>query len=428
MSLRPLKNNSGSAILYAVFLMSLLLFISLEIAKDSLIEYQSAVNSVKRVQAYYAAKSCTQISLLRIKAYQQATHSLGKSLPDPSMLDILWQFPLSWPMAIPTDLSSTNTDDIQKVTKSSTFKHQFSSQISSESGKIDINDLGSPSEGIRNKTRDQILTLFSAKLLDQSDFSKKYVNFRFDVLLNDMIDWVDSDKVRLEGGGAEASLYSERRSEYIPPNQPFKTLEELHMVHGMTDEIYDILAPAITLYGGKGVNINYADKATLKGLDRQMTDLVVEQILKRRTDPSLGGPFKDQDDFFGFIGGLGVNTSDFNEQRIPLYYDFEINFNVSCIGAVGNITRKITSIVYDFQKVQSRLKSNLAEDDPNFKKECKGKTGDEKYECLCADKTVDDEKKKCLETQKANDKKNPDQSGGSSPAAGPPYIIFQDVK
>lgn len=408
--------------------MSLLLFISLEIAKDSLIEYQSAVNSVKRVQAYYAAKSCTQISLLRIKAYQQATNSLGKSLPDPSMLDILWQFPLSWPMAIPTDLSSSNTDDIKKVTKLSTFKHQFSSQISSESGKIDINDLGSPSEGIRNKTRDQILTLLTTKLLDQSDFSKKYVNFRFDILINDIIDWVDADKIRIEGGGAEGSLYSEMRSEYIPPNQPFKTFDEIHMVKGMTDEIFDILAPAITLYGGKGVNVNYADKATLKGLDRQMTDQVIEQILKRRNDPTLGGPFKDQDDFFGYIGGLGVNTTDFNDQKIPLYYDFEINFNISCIGAVGNITREITSIVYDFQKVQSRLKGSLAEDDPNFKKECKGKVGDEKHQCICADKTIETEKKKCLDMQIANDKKNPDQGGGSAPAAGPPYIIFQDVK
>lgn len=424
----PLKNNRGSAILYSVFLMTLLLYIALEIAKDSLIEYQSAVNAVKRVQAYYAAKSCTQISLLRIKAYQQASASLGKSIPDPTILDLLWQFPMSWPMVLPTEMSDTNKDDIKNVTKQSTFKHQFSSQITSESGKIDINDLSSPSEGIRNKTREQILSLFASKLKDESPFSKKYANFRFNDLVNDIMDWVDADKVRIDGGSGENSIYTEMRSDYIPPNQPFKTKEELHMVRGMTDEIYELLAPAITLYGGKGINVNYADKPTLMALDPQMNDEVVEQILRRRNDPTLGGPFKDEQDFFSFIGGFGINSNNFNESRVPLYFDFEINFNISCIGIVGNVSREITSIVYDFQKVQSRLKSSLTEDSPGFKKECKDKTGDEKYECLCSDQANDAEKKKCIDTKKAADKKNPDQSGAGSAPSGPPYIIFQDVK
>lgn len=428
MSFQRLKNNSGSAILYAVFLMSLLLFIALEIAKDSLIEYQSAVNSVKRVQAFYAAKSCTQISLLRIKAYQQATASLGKSIPDPSMLDLLWQFPMSWPMALPPDMSNTNKDDIKKVTQLSNFKHQFSAKINSESGKIDINDLASPSEGIRTKTRDQILLLFASKLTDESDFSKKHRNYRFDNLVNDMMDWIDSDKIRVDGGGSERSQYSEVRSEYIPPNQPFKTTEELHMVHGMTDEIYDVLAPAITLYGGKGINVNYADKPTLMALDKKMTEQIVAEIIKRRSDPALGGPFREKSDFFSFLGGFGIDTSTFNEQRVPLYFDFEINFNISCIGAVGNITREITSVVYDFQKVRSRLKSNLADDDPATKQECKNKPPEEKYICLCSDKPEGDERKKCIDEKKTADQKKQDQGGANQAQPGPPYIIFQDVK
>ncbi len=424
----PLKNNRGSAILYAVFLMSLLLFIALEIAKDSIVEYQAAMNSVKRVQAFYAAKSCTQISLLRIKAYQQATASLGKSIPDPTMLDLLWQFPLSWPIALPTEMSDTTQDDFNAVTKTSTFKHQFSSQISSESGKIDINDLGSPSEGIRNKTREQILTLFSTKLRDQSPFAKKYANFRFNELVNDIADWVDPDKTRIDGGAAESSRYPEMRNDFIPPNQAFKTMEELHMIYGMTDEIFEILKPAITLYGGKGINVNYADKATLMALDVKMTDEVVEQILRRRSDIALGGPFKDEQDFFGFLSGYGIDTTTFNEERLPLYYDSEINFNVSCIGIVGNVQREITSVVYDFQKVQARLKNSLTEEGPGYKKECKDKQAEDLYECLCADIADATAKKKCIDEKRAAAQKTPDQSAAPSAPAGPPYIIFQDVK
>lgn len=109
MAFRLLRNQKGSAILFSVFFMSLLMFIALEISKDTVVEYQGSLNTVKRVQAYYAAKACTELSLLRIKTYQQATRSLGGAQPgqpqmiDTSMLDIIWQFPLSWPLALPTD-------------------------------------------------------------------------------------------------------------------------------------------------------------------------------------------------------------------------------------------------------------------------------------------------------------------------------------
>ncbi|MCB9073490.1 MAG: general secretion pathway protein GspK [Bdellovibrionaceae bacterium] len=425
-TLNTVSNQRGSAILYATFLMTILLFIALEIAKDSIVEYQSSANSVKRVQAYYAAKSCLQISLLRVKAYQQA-RSLATSLPDPTILDMLWQFPMSWPLAIPGGLSTGDADNIKKLTHASTFKHQFSSKITSESGKIDINDLASPSEGLRNKTRQQLLDLFAIRVREDTPFAKKYSNFRFDLLLNDITDWIDADRTQVNNGDSESNAY-DAHSDYIPPNQPFKTIEELHMVKGMTDEIFEVLAPAITLYGGKGINVNYADESLLRGLDPQITEEVAKQVIRRRSDPSLGGPFKNEQDFFGFIGGFGVNTSNFNEQKVPLYFDQEINFHISCIGIVGNITREINAVVYDFQKVQSRLQGSIKEDDPQFNKQCKDKTGDELYDCLCSDKQSDADKKKCVDDKKKQNTGQPDQSGNSTLPSGPPYVIFQDVK
>lgn len=402
------------------------MFIALEISKDTVVEYQGSLNNVKRVQAYYAAKACTEISLLRIKAYQQAARSLGKSLPSISMLDVIWQFPLSWPLVVPqTSLESTK-DDIKKANTQSTFKHKFSSKISSESSKIDINDLASPSKVIREKTRQQILDLFQSKLRDQSEWSKKYYNYRFDILVNHITDWIDVDKTSLMGGD-EGSYYSEMRNPYIPPNQPFKTIEEIHMIKGMEDEIYDILVPNITIYGGKGVNVNYADKTLLMALDPGITSQVADEIIKRRNDINLGGPFKDEKEFFGFIGSFGVNTSNFNQDKVPLYFDFEINFNISCIGLAGQITREITSVVYDFQKVQSRLRQSFA--GAASVDQCKDRTGDDRYNCLCQGKPdANGEKKKCIDQQKEQDRRNTDQGADAPLPQGPPYVIFQDVK
>jgi len=425
----PLKNQAGSAILFSVFLMSLLLYIALEISKDTIVEYQSSLNSVRRVQAYYAAKSCNELSLLRIKAYQQAVRSLGKTLPDPSMLDLIWNFPLSWPIVAPPDMNEGDKSVIQAAMKASTFKHKFSSKISSTSGKIDINDLASPSEAIRTKTTQQILDIFARKLAEpNSAWAKKYANYRFDDLVKHMADWIDTDKVS-QVGGDEASYYRDldNSNQYLPPNQPFKTFEELHMIKGMEDDIYDALVPEITLYGGKGLNVNYAEKDMLMALDPQITKEIVAEIIKRRNDPNLGGPFKDEKDFYGFLNGFGVNTSDFNDKKIPLYYDREINFNISCIGLVGNVSREITSVVYDYQKVQYRLTDSMAES--QVEGECAALKGQQLYECLCKSKTDPTEKQQCIAgRQKADNDIKHDQGADPPLPAGAPYVIFSDVK
>jgi general secretion pathway protein K len=409
-----------------MFMMSLLIFIAMEVSKDTVVEYQGSLNSIRRVQAYYAAKSCTDLSMLRIKAFQQ-TRPLMKVLQDPSMLDMIWQFPLSWPIVLPDAVSSSDKDAVKKSTSASTFKHQFSSKITGESNKIDINDLGSSSEGVRKKTRQQILNLFQSKINQQDDWARKYSNFRFDNLVSHISDWIDSDVVS-QAGGDEASYYTNMRSTAIPPNQPFKTLEELHMVKDMDDDIFDVLAPNITVYGTKGINVNYADKDLLKALDPRIVDQVVEQILKRRSDIALGGRFKDLKDFISFLGQFGINEQDFNPDKIPLFFDQEINFTINCIGAVGKITREVTTVIYDFKKVQNRFNASIAEDDLPPNSPCIGKSGDEKYECLCQAETDPTKKKTCIDTKKNADAKAQDQSTDDTPSPGPPYIIFQDVK
>lgn len=434
-AVRTLKNNRGSAIMFSLFLMSLLVFIAFEVSYDTVVEYENSLNSVRKVQAYYAAKACTDLSLLRIKAYQQAARSgIAKSLPDPSMLDMIWNFPLSWPIVAPSGVSESDKDSFKNATKASTFKHQFNSKISSESGKIDINDLASPSEGIRKKTKQQIMDLFNSKIREQNDWGKKYSNFQFDKLINNIGDWIDPDRDS-QNGGDEGSFYTDLRNNYIPPNEPFKTMEELHMVYMMDDEIYNVLAPQITLYGGKGININYADKDLLMSLDIRLTKDVAAEILKRRNDPNLGGPFRDEKDFIGFLGQFGISAQNFNEDKVPLYFDNEINFYVSCIGLVGKISTEILSVVFDFQKVQSRLSSQISKDPSNqpppgsFNPDvCKDKQGEEKFTCLCQDKPAGDEKTKCIQQKKTAAQQNQDQSAEKPLPPGPPFIIFRDVR
>lgn len=432
---QSLKNESGSAILLAVFTVTFVIFLATEISEQTIMEYLTSATEVKKVQAHQAAQACLRLNLLRIKAYQQAARAFGDKIPNLSMLDLIWQFPLSWPLSLPKEVSDFDASTIRKTVASSLLKDQFVSSIQAEGGKIDINDLGSPSEALRNKTKQQILQRIQARVLNGDDsFSQRYATFNFVELINNIADWVDTGDISMNGG-SEKAYYTELQNDYIPPNRPFKTMEELHMVAGMTDEIFEFLAPQITLYGVKGINVNQAERDVLLSLfsnyDPQLANEVVTEILKRRNDPKLGGPFQNEKEFIGFLGGF-IDPQAFNESenKVPLFFGAELNFRINCIGVAGKMTREIEAVVYDADSVKARLKDQLLQEiKTKNHPECQNRTGEDLYECLCQDQADDKSKKTCMDNMKKEAQK-PDQ--GNNQVAplppGPPRMIIQQIK
>ncbi len=430
------KNKRGSAIMLAVFTVTFVIFITTEIAQVTLMEYFASATEVKKVQAYYAAQSCLRLNLLRIKGYQQATQALGGLMPGMSMLDMIWSFPLSWPPTLPGDISNFDSSTIKKTVAGSLLKQQFVSSITAEGGKIDINDLGSPSESLRLKTKVQILQRLQTRVLNGNDsFSERYANFNFEQLLNNIADWVDEDQESLNGG-SEASYYTDLRNEFIPPNRPFKTLEELHMIAGMTDEIFEILAPQITLYGVKGINVNQAERDVLLSLFSnfapEVGDEIVREILKRRSNPELGGPFQDEKEFIGFLGSY-IDPQQFNEaeNKVPLFFGAELNFRISCIGISGNMNTEMEAVVFDANGIKSRLQEALMDDLKNLggaNPQCQQLTGDALYVCQCENIEDPAANQKCVQDKKRAATQDQGQKKASPILPGPPRVIFQRVR
>lgn len=360
-----LKNDSGAALMMAVFTMTMLLAVSMDTLFETSVELQVSGQDINRVKAYYAAKSGVEISLLRIHIYKKAGAMLDQipqqMRPPRSMLDPIWQFPFSWPPVVPGETSAVDKDLIKDSVKKSFMQNQYLATIESEGSKIDINDLASPSKVVADATKEQLLQIFNSQMENNEKFSQRYRGYDFGKLLNNIADWVDYDK-ESRNGGDESALYSDRpRSDFIPPNQPFKTLEELHLVDGMTDEFYDLLAPRITIYGIKGINVNTASKDVLMSLNSSITSEVADAIIERRNDANLGGPFKDTNDLVDFIQQKGVSGDPFREgkdkpEKVPLFYDAEYNFRIRSQGIAGKVTRDITAVVYDFDQVKARLK------------------------------------------------------------------------
>jgi general secretion pathway protein K len=340
----------------AIFATSLMIFLAVEVSYDTSVEYLVASQQVNRLRAYYAARAGMEIGLLRVLIYKKAVAQFGSQLgSNKNMLDPIWEVPFAWPPLLPEDLSSVDKDRIQSTIEESSFDGQYVSTIEVEGGKLDINDLGSEIKSLRESTRKQILTIFESEMENNEKFEDKYYGYDFEELLNNITDWIDTDEESLNGGGPENSEYSDiEDKEFIPPNAPLKTVEELNMIAGMNADFYKILAPKVTVFGVKGINVNYAPKNVLMSLAPTMTEEAVNNVITRRSTPEEGGPFTGEEDFFGFLQAERVDVTPLQESKIPLYFDAVYNFRIRSSGQFANVNREIEAIVYDFENLKER--------------------------------------------------------------------------
>ncbi len=91
-----------------------------------------------------------------------------------------------------------------------------------------------------------------------------------------IIDWRDEDDEPSDNG-AESSYYEGLEEGYPCKNAEFEVLEELRLVKGVTQDIFDTVKDRITVYGAGLVNINTADMLVLQSLG--MSEELAENIV-----------------------------------------------------------------------------------------------------------------------------------------------------
>ena len=165
---KPHNNNKGIALLMAMFTVVILSYLAVEISYEVAVEYRLSKNEYDDLKARYAAKSAAQISLLRIAMYKQVFDQFGNNISDPSMLDMIWNFPFSWPPTLPEEASMLAKDELQAVLDASAQDTQWTAVIESEGNKLDLNDLNSPSETLAKATEENLIQLLQ-KRLEQDD-------------------------------------------------------------------------------------------------------------------------------------------------------------------------------------------------------------------------------------------------------------------
>ena len=166
-----------------------------------------------------------------------------------------------------------------------------------------------------------------------------------DDVIEAIIDWQDEDLT----GPAESAYYESLEHPYRCTNEDFGFLEELTLVKGMTEELFDEIKDSVTVYGDEKININTASAKVLRAVLRDHQELVDDIVAWRsREDIDVDG--------WSNIGKSGdaLDFKKFVEDRVSLGFVDDIiayftvtsnNFTITCHGEAGGTHKVITCVV-----------------------------------------------------------------------------------
>ncbi|MEN9757621.1 MAG: hypothetical protein RL755_1808 [Pseudomonadota bacterium] len=145
-------------------------------------------------------------------------------------------------------------------------------QIQSHTGKIDINS--APVSVLHH-------VLQYAPLDKQAQLN----------LENAILDWRDADD-DTRPFGAEKNDYHSAKLHYSPRNKPFRSMEELQMVRGMTSEVLNWMQPLFTVYAAGQTEVEYvvASREVLRVLPEIDVNLLDAYLTAREKSILLHTP------------------------------------------------------------------------------------------------------------------------------------------
>lgn len=366
----------GIALFLVIASVAMLSILVTEFVYIANISQQIAFGGLDQTKAHYLAKTGLKISLLRLKAYQQARKYIEKNFHDPNMappksvIDRIWNFPFMYP--IPTNLpgmSAIEKGMIEKFQKNSNLDGNLIVNIESESSKYNLNSLlkhfvaspspppstppsGSPLPDFdpvkaQQNLQDYMNNILQQKMDQDPDFAAAYRDLRIGDLVSNIRAWVD-----------RTFDYRPLTQDKIPMKQaPFYDVSELHMIPLMDDDLYQLFAPHFTASTTGGVNINTIQSDALKALlpPNTMTKQELEEFFKYRDAKDVDNQFKKADDFFKYLStniaffrgdkeAVDKFKNDLAAKRIWIITD-EANFKITVRANVNNANRTIIAWV-----------------------------------------------------------------------------------
>lgn len=318
-------------------------------------------NSADELSAYYLARSSVNVALLRLAILKKLrSFKIGNMDIPKEVLDLVWNIPFIFPpppalLAMggvggdgksggEDDLSLSMKDMLAKIKKDNAISKvgSFEHKIRGMDSKINVNLIATDQASIE-RFKAQMKNSYTIKVDKDESFAHRYPIEDFDRVLNSIIDWIDVD-TDSRNGGDENTAYERHNPPYKARNGPMVSLSELHMVDGVTDELYNFISPYLSVFSSDAINVNNATPAMWKTIDGRLTDdeikLIMEKIEKT-------GPFRDEKDLQMWIGqNTSITATSFNTTPVKILLAFEDkNYMIEANGYSHRVTKSITCYV-----------------------------------------------------------------------------------
>jgi general secretion pathway protein K len=278
--LKPRRKNSGIALLMVLASLAIMSSLIVEFAYNSNVTYNLALNEKDRLQAYYLAESGLNFSKLILKFDKEArklageaSSKLGKTIQIQPLYEMIplnsevlrglaqqeggtpgdgggesAEAPAGTPSASGGPAQSLGGFNLKGAESFLSFEGNFSSEITEEEAKLNLNAFFSLSP--TQKSYDRLKNTLYHLLL--SDDFKGLFEDRFrgaKDLAQNIADYIDKDDSQNEIGGQDRGREGVGANGLVKmKNGKLLTLEELTMVPGMTEEIFQKLKPYVTIY------------------------------------------------------------------------------------------------------------------------------------------------------------------------------------
>jgi len=342
------KQQRGAALLLVLAVFSIIIPLVQGVWLDSQLEYQFRRYRINELQARQNAKAGIGLSLLRIYIFKGVEKSVaGKwdKILRP-IVDQIWSFPFSWPLPVSEDMFESDKKTLQDLKKQSFMKGAYATSLVPEEGFLDVNDLSSTFEPLRKFSFDSLLRLLFLFRTEKPEFNDRYQESDYLNLINNLSDWTDLDN-QSQNGGSEELLEEGKK----PLNRSFASIEEVFKVPGMDKTLFEYLAPHLTVYGSKALNINYASRKVLQAALGISEDLADQILYRTQRDSENYQPFLNQKDFCDFMNDQGSSLCEtFNNEYKSLdqlRFAYPMAFRIKSSGEYRGQIVNMEALLYD---------------------------------------------------------------------------------
>lgn len=239
-----LRQEKGTVLLLVLVVVTLLTALLSDFAFSTLVDLRLAESFRDRTKAYYLAKGGVRFGRMLLQEDDNSHDSR-----DETWAQAINNYPVG--------------DGVVSIT------------IEDHDGRLNLNRLVTSQGNTDVVIKERLLRLFERLGINEgADLTAA------------LIDWLDPDDDP-EDLGAEKDYYQGLVNPYQIKNSAFDELPELLKVRGFSPELYKKLAPHVTIWGDRLVNINTASRELLLALADEMDTEAADAIISSRQDSAL---------------------------------------------------------------------------------------------------------------------------------------------